>query len=1119
MRTGNRYPLAAWFAARQLGHGRQTRSREGGGRRLAEWQRAESLESRVLLSRALAVFEAQQAFAVGSSPGAVNVADLNRDGKPDVVVANSGGGTISVLLGNGDGTLAAQQTYAVGASPSSLALADVNGDGKPDVVVASQASNSVQVLLGNGDGTLAPAQSFAVGAGPVSVAIVDLNRDGKPDIVVLNGGDNSVGVLAGNGDGSFAQQVTFSTGAGPVSLGVADVNADGKFDAVVANAGSSSIGVLLGDGAGGFQPQQTLATYSSPVSLAVTDVTRDGKPDITYAHAGTGILDVYRGNGDGTFAPATGFSTGTIPPRSMAITDLNGDGAVEVARTVSGLDSVTVFPGFGNPLTFAVGHAPDVIVVSDLNADGRPDLVVTNQGDGTVSVLRGDVPPTLVSISRTTVSPNSSAGSVAFDVTFSEPVTGVDVSDFSVHMGGNAVAASMSVAPLGVSAYRVTVGGITGVGTVTLNLVDDGTIRNAAGNPLQPGHPNGFIGIDRTVGVLGITGGSVVAADLNGDGHPDIVANRGAWLAVALGNGDATFQSTQTFDTATLGSGPLLVADMNRDGKLDAVIGGGAGIGVMLGTGTGAFQPPPTVTGGLRVGSMVVCDVNGDGKPDVVAGYYGANKIGVLLGNGDGTLQAALTFAFNDYAPAVATADVNGDGRLDLLALSTDTYGGVTVFLGNGDGTFAPHESIATTRLPAGIVAGDFNGDGRADVIVTGRVESSALLLGNGDGTFQAARTLAGGGLAPIVQDINADGKRDVVLVDFIEGGVSALLGNGDGTFRYASVTLSAGPGPVAAQVADFNGDGRPDVVALYSNSRVFSTVVLARSDGGATGPTYNVLPLANTINANATVYLTRDDDNSHIDWSSGTTSGQVLINDPAGLTINGAGGAYDIVVNGGSAGVLPDILHLNGTFTIRTSSTDGTVSLAGKTLDIGRSTVRIAYADPGTDPVTSVRSYIQNGYNGGTWTGVAAGLTGAITSTDAMNNPLHNTGVAWVDSAEGTALNQVANTILLKYAVIGDTDLDGTVGLSDYTTVVRNFMTGASWTRGVVTYDGTVGLGDYTAVVRNFGQALPASVAAVAPAAAGDTGTSATTVAPPTSVRPRNAKHPLAGRHATRHA
>ncbi len=143
-------------------------------------------------------------YDAGTSPQAVAVGDLNGDGTPDVVVADSGGGAVSVLLGKGDGAFAAATSFPVGASPIAVALGDFNKDGKLDIVTADSGADTVSVLLGKGDGTFAASAAFATGGGPKSVAVGDVDRDGKLDVVSANATDGTVSVLRGDGAGGLA---------------------------------------------------------------------------------------------------------------------------------------------------------------------------------------------------------------------------------------------------------------------------------------------------------------------------------------------------------------------------------------------------------------------------------------------------------------------------------------------------------------------------------------------------------------------------------------------------------------------------------------------------------------------------------------------------------------------------------------------------------------------------------------------------------------------------------------------------------------------------------------------------------------------------------------------------
>jgi hypothetical protein len=184
-------------------------------------------------------------YATGQYPISVAVGDFNLDSTPDLVVANSYADTISVLLGNGDGTFASKVDYGTGAYSMSVAVGDFNLDGKPDLAVTDYWSVGVSVLLGNGDGTFAPRQRFVTDVDAYSVAVADFNLDGKPDLAVANA-SNTVSVLMGNGDGTFASGVEYGTRERPTSIAVGDFNLDGNPDVVVADEYPSMLSVLLG---------------------------------------------------------------------------------------------------------------------------------------------------------------------------------------------------------------------------------------------------------------------------------------------------------------------------------------------------------------------------------------------------------------------------------------------------------------------------------------------------------------------------------------------------------------------------------------------------------------------------------------------------------------------------------------------------------------------------------------------------------------------------------------------------------------------------------------------------------------------------------------------------------
>jgi len=196
-------------------------------------------------------FESQGTFPVGGyasvSAYHLAVADLNKDGKLDVVTANNGSNSVGVLLGRGDGTFEPATNFPAGNTPFGVAIGDFNADGKLDVATADRGGNTVSVLLGSGNGAFGLPAHYPVGSLPRSVATGDFNLDGRLDLVVANDGTNTVSVLVGNGDGTFAAAVNFKVGRMPLSVAVGDFDRDGQLDIVTPNFNDGTVSVLLNE--------------------------------------------------------------------------------------------------------------------------------------------------------------------------------------------------------------------------------------------------------------------------------------------------------------------------------------------------------------------------------------------------------------------------------------------------------------------------------------------------------------------------------------------------------------------------------------------------------------------------------------------------------------------------------------------------------------------------------------------------------------------------------------------------------------------------------------------------------------------------------------------------------
>jgi hypothetical protein len=798
----------------------------------------ELLEDRTLLSAVS--FQNPVSYGVGSLPTSVAVGDFGGNGRLDLAVTNRASGTISVLLGNGDGTFQAATTYNVGTNPVFVATADFNHDGKLDLAVANQGSGNVSILLGNGDGTFQAASNYNVGVNPTALAVADFNHDGSLDLAVANQGSGNVSVLLGNGDGTFRTAVNYQAGPSPDSIVVVpDFANGGDLDLAVANNElGGTVSVLQGNGDGTFQAPVSYAVGSTPSSLVLFNA--GGQSDLAVVNHDSNTVSVLLNNGDGTFKTAVNYQVGSSPV-SVATGDVNVDGKSDLLVANQGDDTVSVLTGNGDgtfqtATSFAAGASPSALAVGDFNRDGESDLaVVNNQASGTVSVLLN-----ATSLGRSGFFETADAhlaASSPFAVAVGDfngdshqdlAVANQSSNNVSVLLGngdGTFQAAKNYAAGAGPSS--VAVGDFAGNGKLDLVVANrpSGTISVLMGN----GDGTFQAPTSYSVGTNPVY---VVVGDFNGDHKLDLaVANQGSGtVSVLLGNGDGTFQSAVSYSAGT-NPFALTAGDFAGNGKLDLAVAneGSANISVLLGNGDGSFQTATNYAVGSLPAAIAVGDFGGNGKLDLAVTNAGSGNVSVLLGNGDGTFQAAVNYAVGAFPDGVAVADLNRDGKADL-AVANQSSGTVSVLLGNGDGTFQTAVSYGAGASPNSIAVADFNGDGQPDITVADRGGTVAVLLGNGHGTFLAAANQPPGyqPTAVAVGDINGDGNPDLVVANQGSNNVSLLLSNGDGTFQ-PTRNYAVGTNPVAVAIGDFAGNGNLDLAVA---NKISGTVTVLLGDG-----------------------------------------------------------------------------------------------------------------------------------------------------------------------------------------------------------------------------------------------------------------------------------------------
>jgi hypothetical protein len=312
-------------------------------------------------------------------------ADFNSDGKLDIAGAGYSG--IVIMLGNGDGTF--QPPIVVTKRSGGLAVGDLNGDGKPDLVITRDEDyghpGTVTVMLGHGDGTFGPPMTFAGGLEPTSAIVGDFNGDGKMDVAVVNAAEDSqpgtVSVLLGNGDGTLQAPLSSAAGLAPGWAIPGDFNNDGKLDLAVAGFVVNTVSILIGNGDGTFQ---ALPAFVAPpmrmASMAAADFNGDGNLDLALGGEGTGSVYVLPGNGNGTFQAGASFNVASNVDW-LGVGDFNGDGKLDLAVMGDITATVSILLGEGDATfrasrNYLVGNGSDAVIGAFNNA-ALPDIVVS----------------------------------------------------------------------------------------------------------------------------------------------------------------------------------------------------------------------------------------------------------------------------------------------------------------------------------------------------------------------------------------------------------------------------------------------------------------------------------------------------------------------------------------------------------------------------------------------------------------------------------------------------------------------------------------------------------------------------------------------------------------------
>ena len=367
------------------------------------------------------------------------------------------------------------------------------------------------------------------------------------------------------------------------------------------------------------------------------------------------------------------------------------------------------------------------------------------------------------------------------------------------------------------------------------------------------------------ISVKAIDTGLFVLADFNGDGRTDLLTAGGLLMT---GNGDGSFGAPlQRLNVPAFRGRNIAVGDFDGDGKLDVALRDGNIITILLGRGDGTFAIKASYAAAFGADYLSITDIDGDGNADIVVGLTGPKVYGpnlnsqtvtqFMLGRGDGTFAAAqaipgVGISLLSGAPTFALADFNGDGFPDVIASNAMS---LIMRAGTASANFAEATTVATLGFqPLAIASGDIDGDGKLDLIVGGT--QLAVFKGMGNGAFGPAQiyNLPGADSDPrdlvnlAVADFNGDGRADVLVIrgkqSGTTGGAFVYFGNADGTLK-APVQIDTAINLSAVAVGDLNGDKRADIAVggldpqFYSSTNVLRGVRVYRgnADGSFSSP------------------------------------------------------------------------------------------------------------------------------------------------------------------------------------------------------------------------------------------------------------------------------------------
>lgn len=678
------------------------------------------------------LFEGQVVCVGGSYYFPVIAAELDNDGDPDLITADTDENNVTVFLTHADGSFTEPMTYDIGGGSYTLAVGDLNGDGFNDIMVGREVDydDYVGVLLNTGNGTFAPVADYAVYNTPYGIAAADIDDDGDRDILIST--HYYLQVLTNQGTGTFDAAVNYSAANGMnTGLAVGDLDGDGDIDAAVNNYEIDSTQVFVNDGSGNFASAGRYPSGINPNSVDAALINGDAYPDLVITNRSSDKTSILLNNGDGTFAAPVQYTVG-FDPQDAALVDIDGDADIDVAVATWTGKGIWVLDNAGDG-TFPVidryilAETP-AVAAGDFDKDGNPDLVSTPSGHQLV-VMYNDGAGSFIEPQKSPVGTKAwsvAVGRLDFNAEIDIAVTNFTsgtVTTFINHGDSTFTAGTVTDLPTGAGPKEIVMADLDNTG------VDEMIVADFAKDSISVLE----FGIPGATNYVAGDGPSCLAAGfLNGDAYVDIVVGNqnGKTFLVYLNDGTGGLE-VPTMYMATDSPFDITLADLDGDGDNDLVMANdgsypGYDQRIFLNDGHGVFTPGPTLPVSYWGNTVLAADIDDDADLDLFFAQDDS-KITLYKNDGAGGFPDSIGFDLPFTPIGFFTADLDLDGDLDLSA-SDRWEGFLAVWYNQGDGTFDKTTHYRLGGYGNSVTGGDLDGDGDMELIAPTSTDAADTL-------------------------------------------------------------------------------------------------------------------------------------------------------------------------------------------------------------------------------------------------------------------------------------------------------------------------------------------------------------------------------------------------------